>query len=321
MRIAVLSPHNAHGLPGSLAGQLNRMDGINAKSYTYLDSTYEYHSDVVLRNLAPGEFKLILEEIVSADIIHVFDEPFQTQNFDLAKHLRPNNTIFSYTPAFFNKNHAEIFFRHYQGSIVATSCPLTGALSNCPVPLVHMPPVLDFSNIPSRTPKNTAEPPVLAYVSQYGKRGHLDQILQVSFEIQQHLEMTFNWLENLNRNDYLREMANSSLFLDDLSFNGLSPLALEAMAVGLPVVANLSGLDFTLLPEAPVIPVTPKNLPQRLAEMLSDPALLAEIGDRSSVWVREHLDPQKAAFSWKALYMHVLTLGAPIADNPYFPKI
>ena len=320
MRIAVLSPNNIHGLPASLAKGLNRLPGVKAKSYTYLDPAYGPYGDVVLKDLSLDGFKQTLEEIISADLIHVFDESFQAQNFNLLDHLRPNNSVFTYTPEYFKKNNSEIFFRHYQGGIVATSWPLTGALSTCPVPLVHMPPVLDLEDIPTRNSATLSGPPVLAYHSRQQRRGHLDQILQVCFEIQEHLEMTFNWLENLNRKDYLLELANSNLFLDDLALNGLSIQALEAMAVGLPVAANLSGLDFTLMPEAPVIPVSPQNLTIRLAEMVSNPSTLSETGDRSAAWVRQNLDPAKAAARWKALYLHVVTLGGPVPENPYFPE-
>lgn len=317
MRIAILSKHNYYGVVGALAKQLNKRNDVAARVITQEPSRFYEDSIPPLSLMSPKDISMVIEGILSADIVHVFDQGFMIeqkshsggpgQTVLIDDLLNPDNLIYTYTPEYFSQHYDKIFFKHYRSNILATGWPVYPYLKYCPLPVIHVPVVIDFDQLPTKSSKSSI--PVIAISTHYGDRHHIEEIFSALLPLRENIPFSISWIENMKRKDYLLELSNADIFIDSYRSPGLTPMGLEAMAIGLTVVTNMTGLDFTIYPGVPVITATLKTLPLRIKDLLTNKINLTETSRQSSKWIKENMSPSDIATSWMRLYEHVNQKG------------
>ena len=114
-------------------------------------------------------------------------------------------------------------------------------------------------------------------------------------------------VENLARNDALRAYAEADILVDQLRLGWYGGLAVEAMAMGLPVVAylhedQLAGIPPRMRDELPIVGASPESLPAALARLIEDRSLRRELSRRGPAFVRRWHHPLKIARRMFDLY-------------------
>lgn len=119
-------------------------------------------------------------------------------------------------------------------------------------------------------------------------------------------------VENLPNTQARSRMADADVFIDQLNAGFYGAAAVEAMALGKPVVAYIRSEDLCYLPTGmrealPVITATPATLVERLERLLiSSPQELGEIGARSRRFAETWHDPLTIARETLAAYRGAL---------------
>ncbi|MBF0498196.1 MAG: glycosyltransferase [Deltaproteobacteria bacterium] len=316
MKVIVISPNNYYGLPGALARYLNRIEGISAGSMTYDVPLYGYGSETVLREMDPPGLERIIADLLSADIIHLFDHDFQVGKFVLDEHLRSDNALITYTPGYFKDNYGKIFFRHFRSGLVATTWPIDPGYSLCPVPFVHLPLVVDLEDLPQPPRPRNVGRIIIATATRYGDQAQMAEVSKIIVRLKNKSDLALNCLDNLSRPEYLEQLTKSDLFIDSYGHPGLTPMGLEAMACGAVVITNMTGLDYTLNPDAPVIPAGLANLEQAIKDVISRRERMNDLKAKSAHWVKENYQPEKCAGRWSDLYQHIKNGGKELEHYP-----
>jgi glycosyltransferase involved in cell wall biosynthesis len=122
----------------------------------------------------------------------------------------------------------------------------------------------------------------------------------------------FRLVEGLQREAARRLYEEADLVVDQVLVGWYGGLAVEAMALGKPVVAYIRDGDLRFVPpelrtELPVIDATPDSLSSVLADWLtSRRGELGELGRRSRAFVERWHDPRAIAARLKGDYEEVL---------------
>lgn len=115
------------------------------------------------------------------------------------------------------------------------------------------------------------------------------------------LEFDFTLIENMPNNDALKVIAEADILLDQLRVGWYGGVAVEAMAMGKPVVAYLNPADRMLSPPAlraalPIIEASPETISAVLIRTLQEPcAQLAQRGVDARAYCTAWHDPLKVA--------------------------
>jgi glycosyltransferase involved in cell wall biosynthesis len=125
------------------------------------------------------------------------------------------------------------------------------------------------------------------------------------------------------RSDVPRLLAASDVFVSASHWEGLPVAVLEAMAVGLPVVATgvgdvprALGVDSGVLPS----PRDPAAIARAVAQLIADPARRRQLGARGRERVRAHFGTRAWAERHMALYTEVVH-GAPATRPPSLVEV
>jgi glycosyltransferase involved in cell wall biosynthesis len=97
-------------------------------------------------------------------------------------------------------------------------------------------------------------------------------------------------LHRRRRADVARATAEADIVVDSLRLGTVGVFALEAMALGKPVICYVEpSLVAKFSPDLPIVNANPVTVQRVLADLLDDPGLRLEIGARSRAYVeREH---------------------------------
>jgi len=114
-------------------------------------------------------------------------------------------------------------------------------------------------------------------------------------------------VEGRPREEVLAACAGADLVVDQLLVGWYGGLAVESMALGVPVLAYIDPLAKDAVPaamrrELPIVEATPANVELVLGELLSDRARLREAGKRSRAYVRRWHHPESIARRMLRLY-------------------
>ena len=133
------------------------------------------------------------------------------------------------------------------------------------------------------------------------------ELLAVSKQLQASHPHELTLVEDVARHDALRAYAEADILVDQLRLGWYGGLAVEAMALGLPVVAYLHDDDLARIPpqmraELPIVNASPESLPAALAQLLEDPGLRRQLSRRGPAFVRRWHHPLRIARRMFDLY-------------------
>lgn len=140
-----------------------------------------------------------------------------------------------------------------------------------------------------------------------GTRYVLDAVARLKEE---GVDLELHLIENLPHSEVRAALEGADIFVDQLLAGWYGGAAVEAMALGRPVIAYLREEDLAFVPEAmrsdlPVVSAQPSTIYRVLKELLSRPAAeLAELGARGRRYIERWHDPMAIAQRLKADYEH-----------------
>ena len=118
-------------------------------------------------------------------------------------------------------------------------------------------------------------------------------------------DIELDLLEGAPHQTVLERMAEADIAIDQLIYAGYGLFGIEAMAAGLPVIANIDSQPFRLLmtrysflSECPIVSATPETLTLRLRDLLADREALRSLGQRGHAYARQFHSYE----SWFALW-------------------
>lgn len=111
----------------------------------------------------------------------------------------------------------------------------------------------------------------------------------------------------ISRDENLRRMANCDIYLDQFIGGSYGLAAIEAMALGKPVLCYIKPKVLEQLPpDIPIVSANPDNLREKIEALLTDADLRNRLGIQSRAYVEKHHDSRKIAFGLRALYQKLV---------------
>ena len=171
------------------------------------------------------------------------------------------------------------------------------------VPDAHVvPPGLELSEYVPVTAEDRPRPVVLHAPSSRKRKG-TEHIVAAC----EGLDVELDIVEGLRHDDARRRYERADIIVDQLNAGWYGILALEAMALGKPVLSFLReeavhDTERELGVEVPIVPVTKETLRDRLAELAAAPEERRRIGALSRAYVEGVHDADKGADRLIAIY-------------------
>jgi glycosyltransferase involved in cell wall biosynthesis len=120
-------------------------------------------------------------------------------------------------------------------------------------------------------------------------------------------DFDFRLIQGIPRRQVLEMVRDADIFLDQFVLGGYGMAALEAMALGKPVLCYVKPSLIAQYPsDLPIVNATQESLTDLLAGLLADGARRPEIGLRSRAYVEKYHDALKIAGELKGIYEDVL---------------
>jgi glycosyltransferase involved in cell wall biosynthesis len=101
------------------------------------------------------------------------------------------------------------------------------------------------------------------------------------------LNVKLQIIQKMSRAEAMKQYGDCDIFVEQLHLGSYGNAALEAMAHGVPVISSNHPSHAHLAPGCPIVHADPVTLTARLRELVVDPNLRAELGEKCYTWVRE----------------------------------
>ena len=164
------------------------------------------------------------------------------------------------------------------------------------VPDAHVvPPGLDLGPYTARPPSDNPRPLVVHAPSNREKKG-TRHVIEACAQLPVELEL----VENLPHDEARERYARADIVVDQLNAGWHGVFALEAMALGKPVVGHLKPDVVDRSAEAfgvrvPIVPATADTLVEALVPLVESPARRRELGAQGRAYVERVHDPARMA--------------------------
>jgi glycosyltransferase involved in cell wall biosynthesis len=171
------------------------------------------------------------------------------------------------------------------------------------VPDAHVvPPGLDLSEYTPVSPEDRPRPVVLHAPSSRKRKG-TDHVIAAC----EGLDVELDIVEGLRHDEARRRYERADLVVDQLNAGWYGILAIEAMALGKPVLGYLRDeavheTEREMGVEVPIVPVTKETLRERIAELAASSDERRRIGALSRSYVERLHDADKGADRLIAIY-------------------
>jgi hypothetical protein len=174
------------------------------------------------------------------------------------------------------------------------------------VPDAHVvPPGLDLGEyVP--TPPAERERPVVLHAPSDRRRKGTEHVIAAC----EGLDVELDLVEGLRHDEARRRYERADLVVDQLNAGWYGILALEAMALGKPVLSYLrpeavQETEHQLGVEVPIVPVTKDTLRERIAELATSSERRRELGAASRAYVEQIHDSDNGADRLIAIYRSI----------------
>jgi hypothetical protein len=165
-----------------------------------------------------------------------------------------------------------------------------------------IPPGVDVAGIPLAPPPDRARPLIVHAPSSRRRKG-TEHVIAACDGLDAELEL----VEGLRHDEAFERYRSADVIVDQLNAGWYGIFAIEAMALGKPVVTFLHDEAVRRTEEAfgvrvPLVHATKESLPDRLAELVADPELRRRVGAESRAYVERVHDLERVADSLLDLY-------------------
>ena len=132
----------------------------------------------------------------------------------------------------------------------------------------------------------------------------IDELIDDGYEIE------FKLLEGIPNNKISRVLSEEvDILVDQVIFQGYALNAIEGMASGIPVIANLEDSNlvrffkrFSFLSECPIISANPENLKLRLIDLIQDQERIKELGKLGRSYVEKYHSFESVGGDWELVF-------------------
>lgn len=164
------------------------------------------------------------------------------------------------------------------------------------VPDAHVvPPGLDLREYSVATPEDRPRPVVLHAPSSRSRKG-TEHVVEAC----EGLDVELDIVEGLHHDEARRLYERADIVVDQLNAGWYGIFALEAMALGKPVLSYLRSeavqeTEKALGIDVPIVPVTKETLRDRIAELAASPERRRQVGAASRAYVERVHDADRGA--------------------------
>ncbi|MFD2264567.1 glycosyltransferase [Lacibacterium aquatile] len=152
---------------------------------------------------------------------------------------------------------------------------------------------IDLDALPTPSPRRRERPKIAHAPTRRGFKGTEVIISAVEALQAKGLQFDFDIIEGVANSEALQRIADADIVIDQLLTGWYGVLAVEAMALGKPVISYIrSDIDD---PSIPIVNANPNTLEQQLEKLLVDADLRAEIGARARAYVESYHDANVVA--------------------------
>ncbi|MBD50997.1 MAG: hypothetical protein CMB08_03630, partial [Euryarchaeota archaeon] len=145
--------------------------------------------------------------------------------------------------------------------------------------------------------------------SNTGKKGTNEFIIPAINELSKKYNIKFNLIQNLSHKECLHEISKSDIFIDQMVAGYYGNAGLEAMTMGIPVLAyvndktiRLAGSEWSDIPLLRVNELSKESIKKTLEPFLKDNKKLIPLSNLSKKWVKKIHSPKKVAGMWEKIY-------------------
>lgn len=144
-----------------------------------------------------------------------------------------------------------------------------------------------------------------------------EYVLAAVAKLRARYDIDFKLVEGLARDAALEIVKSCDIFVDQLILGGHGYAAVEAMAMGKPVVCYINpviGKDFPI--ELPIVNANPDSIETVLKDLITNGPLRRELGERGRAYVEKHHSDETIARSLIDTYGTVIDLHAKKSHGP-----
>lgn len=140
-------------------------------------------------------------------------------------------------------------------------------------------------------------------------------IIKILEELKSEYDFSFTLIHDVSRNEALKLVEQSDIFIDQVIVGGYGMAACEAMAFGKPVINFILPEVFEagLSSDCPIVNANPDNLKETLKLLLDNAVLRNEIGKKSRLFVEKHNDADSIAASMVKIYRSAINSNKKIS--------
>ncbi|MBK9109789.1 MAG: glycosyltransferase [Saprospiraceae bacterium] len=153
---------------------------------------------------------------------------------------------------------------------------------------------------------NQAKPLIVHSASKTGGKG-TKYVLQALDNLKAKFDFEFVLINNMSKEEALSWVRKCDLFIDQLITGSHGTAAVEAMAMGKPVLCYINpvvGQNYS--EDLPILNANPDTIQDVLQDLLDHPVKRNEIGRKSRLYVEKYHDDEKNAANLYALYMGIM---------------
>jgi hypothetical protein len=202
----------------------------------------------------------------------------------------------------------EYFERWHRGIAHANRVFVTNpCLSHCSPEFEYLPSPLEESLTalprPSPGKKDPGDPLIVLHAPSNPYIKGTPHVMRAVEELRKEgLNVKLRVIQKMSRADAMRQYGNCDIFVEQLHLGSYGNAALEAMAHGVPVISSNHPSHAHLAPGCPIVHADPVTLVARLRELILDPDLRAQLGERCYTWVREFHSSSRIAAHLLRIY-------------------
>ena len=179
-------------------------------------------------------------------------------------------------------------------------------------PRVHVIPqrlmISDYD--PSFPSVNTTTPLVVHSPSAPVTKG-TDAVLKAVESLRSHCNFEFKLIQGLPRAEALALVARADIFLDQFVLGDRGMAALEAMAMGKPVICYIKPSIAPHYPGSPIVNATQETLPAVLNWLIADAQIRHDLGIQSRDYIEKVYDPKRLVSELVDAYKAVIADAQP----------